>query len=101
MSTAEAYADLRPLMFSIAYRMVGSVTEAEDIVQEAFLRYHRVVSGSDEPDSPKAYLSAVTTAIRSVISRDKLRHLGPPADIAALYEQRRSSRQSPDDADAG
>jgi hypothetical protein len=34
--------------------MLGSVTEAEDIVQEAFLRYHRVVSGSGEPDSPKA-----------------------------------------------
>ena len=63
MTTAEAYADLRPLMFSIAYRMLGSVTEAEDIVQEAFLRYHRAVSGSGEPDSPKAYLSAVTTRL--------------------------------------
>jgi DNA-directed RNA polymerase specialized sigma24 family protein len=42
-STAAAYESLRPLLFSIAYRMVGSVTEAEDIVQEAFLRYHRAV----------------------------------------------------------
>jgi hypothetical protein len=36
---AEAYGDLRPLLFSIAYRMLGSIAEAEDIVQEAFLRY--------------------------------------------------------------
>ena len=38
---SERFEELRPLMFSIAYRMVGSVSEAEDIVQEAFLRFHR------------------------------------------------------------
>jgi RNA polymerase sigma-70 factor (ECF subfamily) len=60
---AEAYADLRPLMFSIAYRMLGSVAEAEDIVQEAFLRYQRALEASSSIESPKAYLSAVTTRL--------------------------------------
>lgn len=59
------YEELRPLLFSIAYRMVGSVSEAEDVVQEAFLRYHR----AGEVDSPKAWLSAVTTPRRHVERR--------------------------------
>ena len=61
---AETYEDLRPLLFSIAYRMLGSVTEAEDIVQDAFLRYQRALSQSvAQIESPKAYLSAVTTRL--------------------------------------
>jgi RNA polymerase sigma-70 factor (ECF subfamily) len=63
MSTAQAYERLRPLMFSIAYRMLGSVTEAEDIVQEAFLRYHRRETGNGGIDSPRAFLCAVTTRL--------------------------------------
>jgi RNA polymerase sigma-70 factor, ECF subfamily len=61
--TAQIYQALRPLLFSIAYRMLGSVTEAEDIVQEAFVRYHRVIAGSGQPESPKAYLSTVVTRL--------------------------------------
>jgi RNA polymerase sigma-70 factor (ECF subfamily) len=59
----EVYEELRPLMFSIAYRMVGSVSEAEDIVQEAFLRYHRASAEGEDVRSPKAYLSAITTRL--------------------------------------
>ena len=60
---AETYEKLRPLLFSIAYRMLSSVTEAEDIVQEAFVRYQAAVSNHGEPDSPKAYLSTIVTRL--------------------------------------
>jgi RNA polymerase sigma-70 factor (ECF subfamily) len=59
----EPYEELRPLLFSIAYQMVSSVSEAEDIVQEAFLRFHRQQVEGASIDSPKAYLSAVTTRL--------------------------------------
>ena len=62
-SIAEAYERLRPLLFSIAYRMLGSVTEAEDIVQDAFVRYQAAVTDHGEPDSPKAYLSTIVTRL--------------------------------------
>jgi RNA polymerase sigma-70 factor (ECF subfamily) len=50
---------LRPLMLSIAYRMVGSFSEAEDLVQEAFLRLHQ----AGEVESPKAWLTTVVTRL--------------------------------------
>jgi RNA polymerase sigma-70 factor, ECF subfamily len=61
--TAEVCEPLRPLLFSIAYRMLGTVSDAEDIVQETFLRYHRAVASGDRIGSPKAFLSAVTTRL--------------------------------------
>jgi RNA polymerase sigma-70 factor (ECF subfamily) len=60
---ADAYVDLRPLLFSIAYRMLSSVSEAEDIVQEAFVRYQRSLAEGTTVESPKAYLSAVVTRL--------------------------------------
>ncbi len=60
----EVYEELRPLLLSIAYRMLGSVAEAEDVVQEAFLRYQHVhAERPAEVDSPRAYLSAVVTRL--------------------------------------
>jgi RNA polymerase sigma-70 factor (ECF subfamily) len=61
--TTAVFEALRPLLFSIAYRMLGSVSEAEDIGQEAFLRYHSALARHGEPDSPKAYLSAIVTRL--------------------------------------
>jgi RNA polymerase sigma-70 factor (TIGR02957 family) len=59
---------LRPSAFAIAYRMVGSVSEAEDLVQEGFLRLHRAREGGERIESPRAYLS-------TVVSRLSLDHL--------------------------
>ena len=50
-------------MFAIAYRMLGSVGDAEDIVQEAFLRYHQAVSEQASVESPRAFLATVTTRL--------------------------------------
>jgi RNA polymerase sigma-70 factor (ECF subfamily) len=61
--TAPAAYELRPLLFSIAYRMLGSVSDAEDVLQEAFLRYERALAGGARIDSPKAYLSATATRL--------------------------------------
>jgi RNA polymerase sigma-70 factor, ECF subfamily len=58
----DVYEELRPLLFSIAYRMLGSASEAEDIVQEAFLRFHQAAR-EEQIDNPKAYLSTITTRL--------------------------------------
>jgi hypothetical protein len=52
------FEQLRPLLFSIAYRILGSVSEAEDAVQETWLRYE---SSPTQPTSAKAFLSAAVT----------------------------------------
>lgn len=69
MGAVDSFESLRPMLFSLAYRMLGSVSEAEDVVQEAFLRQQRTLSDGAEIDSPKAFLSAVVTRL----SIDQLR----------------------------
>ncbi|ABG05293.1 RNA polymerase, sigma-24 subunit, ECF subfamily [Rubrobacter xylanophilus DSM 9941] len=59
MSRDEVFEEHRPLLFSIAYRMLGSVMDAEDVVQEAFVRWR----GAGEVRSPRAYLSSVVTRL--------------------------------------
>jgi RNA polymerase sigma-70 factor (TIGR02957 family) len=67
--TEEEFDALRPSAFAIAYRMLGSVSEAEDVVQEGFLRLHRARAGGERIESPRAYLSTVV----SRLSLDQLR----------------------------
>jgi DNA-directed RNA polymerase specialized sigma24 family protein len=61
--TGEALEDLRPLMFSIAYRMLGTVRDAEDAVQEAYLRFHRSVVQGTSVEYPRAFLTTVVTRL--------------------------------------
>ncbi|MBV1939202.1 RNA polymerase sigma-70 factor [Streptomyces sp. BV286] len=60
MSKVEEFEELRPLLFSVAYRILGSVTEAEDAVQETWLRFD---GSATRPTSVKAYLSTTVTRI--------------------------------------
>jgi RNA polymerase sigma-70 factor, ECF subfamily len=60
MTRGEEFEELRPLLFAIAYRVLGSVSEAEDAVQETWLRYE---SSPAQPRSAKAFLSAVVTRV--------------------------------------
>jgi RNA polymerase sigma-70 factor (ECF subfamily) len=60
VSRTDEFTELRPLLFAIAYRILGSVSEAEDAVQETWLRYERTAT---EPTSVKSFLSAVVTRI--------------------------------------
>src|SRR3954462_1399728 len=60
MTRGEEFEELRPLVFAIAYRILGSVAEAEDAVQETWLRYQ---SSPTRPTSTKAFLSAVVSRI--------------------------------------
>ncbi|MFF0270136.1 RNA polymerase sigma-70 factor [Kribbella sp. NPDC004536] len=74
----EEFEQLRPLLFSIAYRILGSVSEAEDAVQETWLRYSAVET---KPVSTKAFLSAVVTRISIDVLRSARRrreeYVGP------------------------
>jgi len=60
VTRVEEFEQLRPLLFAIAYRILGSVAEAEDAVQETWLRYQ---ADAAEPTSVKAFLAAVVTPI--------------------------------------
>ncbi|MFI1400960.1 RNA polymerase sigma-70 factor [Streptomyces sp. NPDC020681] len=78
MSRVEEFEQLRPLLFSIAYRILGTVSEAEDAVQETWLRYEL---SPTRPASAKAFFSAVITRVSIDVLRSARRrreeYVGP------------------------
>jgi RNA polymerase sigma-70 factor (TIGR02957 family) len=69
MFSSELYGELRPRAFAIAYQMLSSVSEAEDVVQEAFLRMHQTMQRDEQITSPRAYVATLVTRL----SIDQLR----------------------------
>jgi RNA polymerase sigma-70 factor (ECF subfamily) len=55
--------ELRPVAFAIAYRMLGTISEAEDVVQEALLRVHQALEAGERIASPRAFVATVTTRL--------------------------------------
>ena len=71
---------LRPRMMSVAYRMLGSVTDAEDAVQDAFVR----LQAAEEVSSPEGFLIRTTTRLCIDRLRAVRRHkeyVGPWGDM--------------------
>jgi RNA polymerase sigma-70 factor (TIGR02957 family) len=68
-TSEELLEKLRPTAFAIGYRMLGSVAEAEDVVQEALLRLYEALQRGERIESPRAYLATVATRL----SIDQLR----------------------------
>jgi RNA polymerase sigma-70 factor (TIGR02957 family) len=69
MSETELLEELRPAAFAVAYRMLGSVAEAEDVVQESLLRFHQELERGEEIASPRAFVATIVTRL----SIDQLR----------------------------
>lgn len=68
MNKTETFNEHRGLLFGIAYRMVGTVMDAEDLVQEAYIRWEK--TDADAIETPVAFLKTVITRL----SIDHLRH---------------------------
>jgi RNA polymerase sigma-70 factor (ECF subfamily) len=63
MTDRELLDEVRPVAFGIAYRMLGTVSEAEDLVQEALLRVHQAVASGEQIASPRAFVATITTRL--------------------------------------
>ena len=83
--------ELRPVAFAIAYRMLGSASEADDVVQEALLRVHRALEAGERIASPRSFVATVTT--RLAIS--ELRSARPPRALCRRVAARAGPHRRP------
>ena len=96
MEKDPAFEQYRPMLFSIAYRMMGTVSDAEDMLQETFLRWHQ--SKNAPIRSPKSYLATIITnlcldQLRSARKR-KEEYVGPWLPEPILYDDNSDIRMA-------
>jgi len=100
-SQAAIFTELRPVLMKLAWRMLASEAEAEDMVQEAFLRWERTATGSVR--SPKAFLTTIVTRLclnHLKLARVRLEHEDAPLLLENLSSQARSPAEHAEFADA-
>lgn len=101
MSRIEEFETLRPLLFSIAYRILGSVSEAEDAVEETWLRYELSPA---TPEPARAFLSATVTRISiDVLRSSRVRresYVGPWYPEPLLADPYQNPEQAAELADS-
>jgi len=98
---AEIFTDLRPVLMNLARRMLRSDVEAEDMVQEAYLRWERAAAG--EVRSPKAFLTTIVTRLclnHLKLARVRLEHEDAPLLLDRLSSEARSPAEQAELADA-
>ncbi|WP_233157150.1 sigma factor [Amycolatopsis sp. KNN50.9b] len=101
MNRAEAFEELRPSLFSIAYRLLGSVSDAEDAVQDAWLRF---AASSTRPDSLNAFPSATVSRIAIDVLRSarvrREEYVGPWFPEPLLADPYQDPQRSAEPADS-
>src|SRR6266481_7493435 len=98
---AEIFTDLRPVLMNLARRMLRSEVEAEDMVQETYLRWER--AAAREVRSPKAFLTTIVTRLclnHLKLARVRLEHEDAPLLLESLSSEVRSPAEQAELADA-
>src|SRR5436190_23813686 len=100
-SETEIFTELRPVLMKLAGRMLRSETEAEDMVQETYLRWERAAAG--EVRSPRAFLTTIVTRLclnHLKLARVRLEHEDAPLLLERLSSEVRNPAEQADLADA-
>src|SRR5690242_19539657 len=101
-SSSDGIVELRPRLLGLAYRMLGNYDDAEDVVQEAFLRWHSADQAAVR--SPEAWLVTVTTRLAvdqlRRAAKERSEYPGPwlPEPIATNVTPVAGTAPAPNDA---
>lgn len=101
LNQSEIFAELRPVLMKLARRMLARESEAEDVVQEAYVRWERAATGNVR--SPKAFLTTIVTRLclnHLALARVRLEHDDAPFLLENLSSNARSPAEHAELADA-